>query len=141
MRDLYQPKDYSIGVIAYCQTQSDIYYLLIRHTKWHRAFPKGHPESWETMKQTALRELHEETWVNQIILWDQIYTEHYQFISHGGIIIKQVDYFLGQCDECRPTTIQPEETIKAWWYNYDESIKLLTFEQSKDLLRQIHITI
>ena len=90
------------------------------------------------MQQTALRELYEETWVTQVVLWEQVYTEHYQFISHGQTITKQVDYYLGQCDQCRPTKIQPEETIEACRYKYEKAIELLTFQESKDLLIEIN---
>ena len=138
MRDSYNPSDYSIGVIPYYQTHWDIKYLLIHHTKWHRAFPKGHAESWETMQQTALRELHEETWVIQVSLWDTIYTEHYEFNHKWVHVNKQVDYFLGKCNECRPTTIQPEETIEAWRYTYEQALELITFEAAKNLLMQVH---
>jgi bis(5'-nucleosidyl)-tetraphosphatase len=68
MRNSYDTKDYSIGVIPYCQTKLDIRYLLIHHTKGHRAFPKGHAEEREKMQQTALRELYEETGVNEVTL-------------------------------------------------------------------------
>ncbi len=138
MRDSYNPNDYSIGIIWYCQTDLDIHYLLIHHTKWHRAFPKGHSEWNEESRETALRELREETWVTQVTLWDTIYTEHYEFDHKWVHVTKQVDYFLGHCDQCQPTTIQPEETIEAWRYTYNEAIKLLTFEESKNLLKQVH---
>lgn len=139
MRDLYRPTDYSIWVIPFCQTEWDIYYLIIHHTKGHRAFPKGHAESWETMQQTALRELHEETWVTQVTLWDTVYTEHYEFDHKWVHVTKQVDYFLGKCSECRPTTIQPEETIESSWKTYEEAYELLTFNESKNLLQKINL--
>lgn len=138
MRDQYNSIDYSIGVIAYCQTQSDIKYLLIHHTKWHWWFPKGHTEWNEEPKQTALRELSEETWVTQVTLGDEIYTEYYQFMSHGKPVDKQVDYYLGHCNQCWSTTIQPEETIEAWRYNYEDAIKIITFDPARNLLKKVH---
>ena len=45
--------------------------LLVKHNKGHWDFPKGHVEEGETEKQTALREVKEETNIDVQIISDK----------------------------------------------------------------------
>jgi len=138
----YKPEDISYGVIPYCVSDDLVLYLLIQHRAWHRAFPKGHPEEAETNLQTALRELHEETWfksdqltITQPDVW---YTEKYKFRYRGAPIRKTVHYVLGQCQTQLEINLQLAEVKDSKWCTYEDAIELITFEEGKKLLTKVN---
>ena len=56
----------SCGAIILRKQNKTIETLLVKHTKGHWAFAKGHVEENETEEETALREIKEETGLNNL---------------------------------------------------------------------------
>ena len=82
--------------------------VLLRHRfGGHWSFPKGHVEAGETERQTALREVKEETGLS-IRLYDG-FRESVEYFPQAGVK-KQVVYFLGEAlgDEL----VRQEEEIR-----------------------------
>lgn len=105
--------------------------LLIQHLKGkHWSFPKGHVESGESERQTALREVREETGLEVRILRDFRATCHYLTKKR---IPKEVVYFLAASDT-KQVTIQPEEIGAYEWMSVPEAGQRLTFERDRRVL-------
>ena len=108
--------------------------LLIKHRKGHWDFPKGHVEEGETEKQTAIREVKEETNVNVKIISDKRYKINY--IIPEKDIDKDVIFFIA-----KPLNLnqkpQLEEVDIADWKKIDEALETITYEHSKNLLREV----
>ena len=125
----------SCGFIVYKRINNQNYYLLIKSTNGDIGFPKGHMENGESEIETAVRELKEETNVDVEPLGDFRYQIEYKM---PNIIdtIKQSVYFLGRCikDEI---ICQETEVLEASFVSYLEALKLLTFEETKTVLRKI----
>lgn len=86
----------SCGAILYRQTQSGSEFLLLlqgRSETW--SFPKGHMEAGETEKQTAIREISEETGLSVELIPDFRYRIRYKISQK---IEKQVVLFLARAD-------------------------------------------
>ena len=79
--------------------------LLIKHNKGHWDFPKGHMEEGETEKQTAVREVKEETNMDVEIISEQKYIASY--IIQDKQVDKEVIFYLA-----KPLSleIKPQET-------------------------------
>lgn len=133
-------KDKSYGIIPVFKRGNDYLFCVVLHNAGHWAFPKGHLIENETPLDTAKREFYEETGIDQCSISKNIsFEEKYNFEEGGKIIEKIVIYFLGFTDKLEIKT--PEkfklEILDAKWLTYDETLKLLTYETAKDLLKKV----
>ncbi len=104
-----------------------------RHLGW--VMPKGTVESGETFKQTALREVKEETGVAARIV-KYIGKTQYSFRSSDEIVNKNVHWYLMVASSfyCKP---QAEEFFSdAGYYKQHEAFHLLKFHDEKQILRK-----
>jgi len=56
----------SAGAVTFYKEGSNIEFLLLHYGKGHWGFPKGHIEANESEEQAMLRELEEETGINDV---------------------------------------------------------------------------
>lgn len=133
-----QPKiDYSVGVIPIHVEAGVRRYLLVQHVAGHWGFPKGHPDKGETMRETALRELAEETGITDVtLLGRHTVSETYFFTKRSGKTVRKlVDYFLGVVPE--PSVVpQPKEVVDFAWGDAEETAARLTFDEGRSVLAQ-----
>ncbi|KKR61851.1 hypothetical protein A2643_00135 [Candidatus Nomurabacteria bacterium RIFCSPHIGHO2_01_FULL_39_220] len=106
----------------------------------HWGFPKGHQDAGESEKETAIRELKEETGIDAVnLLEDKTFTEHYSFLKDSFQYNKSVKYFIGFVPSM--TVVTPEnfktEIPKLKWVNYKEAKKLITYPAAKGILDQV----
>ena len=129
----------SCGFVAYKQIENRNYYLIIKSLNGDVGFPKGHMEIGESELQTAVRELKEETGVEVEIISDFRYQIEYTLPNVPGAI-KQSVYFLGKCTSDN-IVCQESEVAEARFVAYEYAIKLLTFEETKNILRNAELFI
>lgn len=122
-------KDKSCGCIVFNNGKI----LLVKHKKGHIGFPKGHPEENETEMETAIREVKEETNIDVEIISNKGYKETY--CPEEGVI-KDVIYFLARkvSGNDKP---QEEEVAQIMWVDVEKAIDEITFEESKQILRDV----
>jgi 8-oxo-dGTP pyrophosphatase MutT (NUDIX family) len=94
--------------------------------------PKGTPQSGETVEETALREVAEETGL-QVRITEPLDSIEYWFVQRGTRIHKTVHYFLME-----PTggdlARHDHEFDQVRWIRFDEAGQLLTFETERALV-------
>ena len=129
--------DSSFGVIPYLVEQDHFLFLLIKHQKGHWDFPKGHKDGDETDLQAASRELKEETGLTPISILEQpIFAERYKFTDpQKGKINKIVYFYLGNVNRA-PIKIQDTEVADYGWFEYEQALEKITFEQGKKILNE-----
>ncbi len=125
-------KEKSCGALV-CRNDIDgVMILILRHKLGgHWSFPKGHVEPGETERQTALREVREETGLDINILGH--FREVVTYSPKPGVD-KDVVYFLGVTEQ-EKTAMQPEEVSEIRWVNLAEAHVFLTYHNDKQLLR------
>lgn len=113
--------------------QDDVLYVvLLRHRfGGHWSFPKGHVEAGESERQTALREVREETGLT-IKLMDG-FRESVEYSPKPGVR-KQVVYFLGSTEE-EKLVRQEEEISEIMWAPLSKAAELVSFANDKRLVR------
>lgn len=128
---------YSAGIITYIIEKEGPKYLLLHYTSGHWDFPKGTMEPHETKKETATRELYEETGLTADIDTQFESTSHY-FYKHaqGGIIPKTVYYFVGKTDN--KNVILSHEHTDYQWLSYEQALKKITYDASRTILEEAH---
>ena len=107
--------------------------LLVHHNKGHWGFPKGHMEEGETEIETAVREVKEETNIDVEVNENYRYTEYY---SPEENIMKEVVYFLAS-NKSNTKEAQQEEVSEVKWFPFEEAMQTITFEDSKEILKQL----
>ncbi|WP_373842676.1 bis(5'-nucleosyl)-tetraphosphatase [Limosilactobacillus sp.] len=129
------------GAVVYRQGKDGIEYLLLEsQNKGHFwGFPKGHVEGNETLKQTAEREIREET---QLVLpidtSFHVYTEY--DLPNGNR--KQMTLYTAELKQNEKIKLQVEEIKNCGWFNYPAARQRLTYDNLKQLLDQVnaHLT-
>jgi bis(5'-nucleosidyl)-tetraphosphatase len=124
----------SCGAVIYRKLGEEFEFLVVKSkANGHWSFPKGHMEKDESEKETARREVLEETGLN-IILLDEFRTKiEYQLTEST---LKEVILFIG-ITSAQSVNIQQEEIEEFKWLNYKEMLDLLTFENSKKILIEV----
>jgi 8-oxo-dGTP pyrophosphatase MutT (NUDIX family) len=135
-------QDASFGVVPVYKTSEGIQVLLVHQISYRGdrfwIFPKGHAETGESPEETALRELHEETGVTTVsLLPEQCVNIAYSFIHENVRIDKTVTYFVGMCESDDTEITQPQEVAELRWCTFEEASRLLTHQNSKDVLEKV----
>ena len=126
-------REKSCGALVLCREGGEWKMLLTQNRNGgHWAFPKGHVEAGETEKETAIREVLEETGVSIVINTD--FRTETQYSPASGVI-KDVVYFL--CVVSSMETVRQEEEIDAiCWMTLSQAEKRVTFERDKEIVRE-----
>ena len=125
-------REKSCGALVIRKNGEQYDLVLLRHRfGGHWSFPKGHVEAGETERQTALREVKEETGLS-IRLYDG-FRECVEYFPQAGVK-KQVVYFLGEALG-DGLVRQEEEISELRWAPLMEAGDLVTFANDKRLIR------
>ncbi len=131
------------GAVIFYGNRKSPRYLLLKHIRknlepkeyWN--FPKGHIEKGETPRETAEREIREETGLSdQDFITGFRETERYAYTQRGKSVSKSVVWFLARVKE-KKITLSPEHTDAAW-LSYEESYKKIFYPGIKLLLKKAH---
>lgn len=132
----------SCGVIpVHIEANSSIRFLLVQGYGDYWGFPKGHKEKNETHRETAERELLEETGiVCPKYFGNTMFTERYRIPKkRGSDIVKKVLYFIGIVSDTEVTR-QTTELKNHGWFTLEEAKDKLMFNRI-EILKQVHTTI
>jgi len=116
--------------------EKEEYLFIFRRGKWD--LPKGKLDEGESIAECALREVEEETGLQQITLLDHLCNTYYVYRERGKFILKESVWFDMLCKSGQSLTPQLEEDIleirwltPADWHSiYDN-----TFPSIKDVLK------
>ncbi len=125
----------SCGAVVFRKINNEIRYLLIRNRRssnW--SFPKGHVENGETLEDTAIREVLEETGLRIKILPGFKCKSEYSIQNR---IQKTVQIFVASTEDTQ-TIIQQEEIEDYLWLTYEKAYQQLKFENDKSILKDAH---
>ncbi len=122
----------SCGAVMFSGKGSERKYILITNISGHVGFPKGHVEYGETEKQTALREVYEETGVHTEII--DGFREFYNY-RINNFIHKKAVYFLASFDP-GDVTMSIMEISEYHLLSYEEAMEKLNFRHDKRILEK-----
>lgn len=125
----------SCGAVIYRQFNGETRYLLIKNKRSaHWGFPKGHIEAGESQKDTALREVLEETGLKIQIIDGFTSKSDYKI---QGKIEKHVTIFIAKALSGH-IKLQEEEIDDYLWQTYEGACQQLRFENDKTILKDAH---
>lgn len=130
----------SAGAIILREVDGVLKMALAHHPRVIKSWvlPKGHVEKGESLEQTALREIYEETGLTNI-----------QLITHLGMIMRETPLSNGDVEQktihfylaylpCADLSSAPSDPkfIEVGWFTPREAIELLPYESEKVFLRE-----
>ena len=120
----------SCGAVIWRPAGDGREYLLARHNGGHWSFPKGHVEGRETERETAAREIREETGLTADI--DGGFRQVVTYSPAPGIV-KDVVFFTAT-PAGGTERRQEEEIAQLGWFSFREARALVTFATGEEVL-------
>ena len=124
-------KEKSCGAVIARRKNDRIEILVIHQIQGHWCFPKGLVEGHETEKETAEREVFEETGLRVSI--DDGFRTCTSYSPKPGVM-KEVVYFLAH-PEAGKEKVQEDELLEEKWVTVAEAAAAITFENDQKILR------
>lgn len=106
--------------------------LVVKQTSGFYGFPKGHVEIGETEKETAIREVKEETGLDIKIISNKRYTQSYIVKEN---VHKDVVFFIAKLENNNEKR-QVEEIEEILWIDINEVENILTYDSLKELWKE-----
>lgn len=131
-----KPFEKSCGAILF-EKGKKTRFLLLRYMAGHWGFARGHAEKGESERDTALREVEEETGIRDIKFLEGFCERvQFSFRKNGRTVQKQVVLFLGETPK-RVVRISSEH-LGYLWLTYTEAMNKLTYGNAKKVLKRAH---
>lgn len=134
-RRLKTVRDVSAGGVAYRRTPDGIEVVLVGRLEPERwVLPKGTPDRGESMEQTAVREVAEETGIHVRLIRPLIDID-YWFVLHGTRHFKTVHFYLMEAIG-GDTSLHDHEYDVAAWFPIAEAAQRLAFANERAVLER-----
>lgn len=126
----------SAGGVVYRLDRGDPLFLLIRDSYQNWGFPKGHVEPGERAEAAALREVREETGIEDVALRGTIDTIDWYFRFRGRLIHKVCTFFLMETAQASTSPLHAEGITACQWVDYDAAKSAISYANARKILRR-----
>ena len=134
MTRAHAQQETSAGGVVYRRDDAGPLFLLIRDSYQNWGFPKGHVESGERAEDAALREVREETGIDEVAIRGVIDTIDWYFRFRGRLIHKVCHFYLMETSQ-EITSPQHAEGITACqWVDYGAASTAISYANARQLL-------
>ncbi len=125
---------HSAGAVLYTVLDGQRQYVLVREKNGSYGLPKGHVEPGETLAETALREVWEETGVKAVLhSQEPVMVDEYPI---AGGDIKRVSWFVAHYAN-QPLDVDTTQVLSALLLPLEGALKTLTYGSTREILREI----
>ncbi len=126
----------SAGAVIFSETPGGMIFLLLNYPSGHWDFVKGNIEERETLRQTVVREIMEETGISDVEFvngFEDKIEYHYQ--REGSIVHKEVVFFLAKT---KTTDVKiSHEHLGFVWLSFNDALKKLTYKNARNILQKV----
>ena len=124
----------SVGIIVFRESPSREY-LVLQYSAKHWDFPKGGVERGEEEKETALRELREETGISEVQFVQGFREEISYFYREGGELVKKTAVFY-LAKTTQEKVVLSFEHIGYKWLKLQQALRQVTYKNARELLKK-----
>jgi 8-oxo-dGTP pyrophosphatase MutT (NUDIX family) len=111
-------------------------FLIIRDSYDNWGFPKGHVEDGERPEAAAVREVTEETGLDDLNLGASIDTIDWYFRFRGRLIHKVCHFYLMFTDAADTSPQRSEGITACRWEPYEDAALLVSYENARGVLKR-----
>jgi 8-oxo-dGTP pyrophosphatase MutT (NUDIX family) len=111
--------------------------LLIRDPYRNWGLPKGHLEEGEDTQQAAVREVAEETGLDQLEIGPEVGTINWFFRRRGTLVHKFCTFFLMRSTHGDAIPELGEGITECVWLPFPDAIERLTYENARETLKSV----
>ena len=121
-------------VFRMSENQKDIVILLIQDSKSRWTIPKGHIEPGETARQTALREVSEESGLKNVELLVWLGKIHFKYRRLDRLVLMTTQIYL-----IRALDAKEQPTKEKWmngikWFKFSDALDAIEYEDIEKLM-------
>ena len=127
-------RETSAGGVVYRRHDGGALFLLIRDSYQNWGFPKGHLESGERAEDAALREVREETGIDDLALRGRIETIDWYFRFRGQLIHKVCHFYLMETGQATTNPQHAEGITACRWVAYDDARSAISYANARKVL-------
>ena len=130
-------KEISSGGIIYKKKDDGYYFCLIldAYNKW--TFPKGHVEKGESLEETALRELEEETGLNKLKIKKYLGETEIKVHKPGQKSFRKlIKYFLIETKVSKIIIPDTQEIKDVRWFSKKEALNTIGYNNAKEIFNK-----
>ena len=124
----------SAGGVVYRKDDAVPLFLLIRDSYQNWGFPKGHVEAGERAEDAALREVREETGIDELSIRGIIDTIDWYFRFRGRLIHKVCHFYLMETSQAQTAPQHAEGITACQWVEYDTARTAISYANARQLL-------
>jgi len=126
----------SAGGVVFRMDVGQPLYLLIRDSYKNWGFPKGHIETGEQPEAAALREVKEETGLDDLSIRSPIDTIDWFFRFRGQLIHKVCHFYLMETADATTSPQHAEGITACRWTRFEEAQSLISYANAREVLRR-----
>ena len=109
-------------------------FLLIKDSYQNWGFPKGHLETGERAEDAALREVREETGIDDLALRGRIETIDWYFRFRGQLIHKVCHFFLMETNQAVTNPQHAEGITACRWVAFEDARAAISYANARKVL-------
>ena len=129
-------RETSAGGVVFRRRGDGVQYLVIKDRYDNWGFPKGHLELGEESATAALREIGEETGLDELVLHGSVGVIDWYFTFRGVLIHKFCHFFLVEAPLGEPEPQSSEGITACQWAPLEEALSLVAYANARVMLRQ-----
>ena len=128
-------EEWSAGGVVLRRLQGKIHALLIKDPYGNWGLPKGHLEGSENPQEAGLREVSEETGLQDLELGPKLRTIDWYFRLKGRLIHKHCTFFLMGSSSGEAVPEEEEGITECRWLPLLEAIDAVGYENAREVMR------
>jgi len=122
------------GIVYRRSKQGEVEILLIQDSKGRWTIPKGHIEEGETSRQTAEREIREETGLQEMKVQDWLGKINFRYRRANSLVLMTTEIFLVKA-EGNDSAVKPEKWMTSLgWLPANEALDKIEYEDIGKLI-------
>ena len=128
-------REFTAGGVVWRKVDDQYQILMIQDRMGRWTIPKGHVEEGESLEQTALREVAEETGLTELSIGEKLDKIHFFYRKEGKLIFMTTYVFLMQAlgDNDKVVPEDSEGIADVKWFDADEAVRLVEYRDTERL--------